>query len=618
MNYYQKMTMVALASIALVVGVLPVSQVGAQATTVATGQFVSNLTIGSRGTEVVALQTFLENRGFLVMPAGVAKGYFGALTRSALAKYQAANGIAPAVGYFGPITRAHVNNAVVVVTPPNNNNNGGNNNGGNVLRGGDGDFKDFDILGNPNNEDVGEGETVDVLAFEFTADDSDLRVERVDVIMTDTDAQRRPWRVFDELVLLRDGDEVATIDASDEDSWDETEDDEYMIRFDDVNEIVRENDDAKFTVAVTAQDDLDQNEMNDWAIFLADQGIRAENARGIQVYEGDADELADASDERTFTLEEAESGDLNLTVRRSENEDLAVEVAEDDTTDDVLLYSALLESQNGDNNIEEVTISLASTTGTTGRLDQIIDTLYLYIDGEEVGSESVNGAGTANVTFDDIDVTIDEDDEVEFEIRADISEQDDNQGNYNTGAGIQVTGVSIDFVDENDDDQTLTDSTRGGQITFFTTGINATLSGTPSAVARYGSFSGDVDRGTFTITFKVTAFGEDDIYIGGEGTTGSSNAGITYTLTNPGSAVITSAELTSTADEGDNGTFVVNSDDTETFTFTVQIQDSDTNASDVAQRLTITGIKWDTDDDATPDNTYTTNLGDFKTPSITI
>lgn len=75
-------------------------------------QFVRNLTVGSSGEDVVSLQTWLEQKGFLIMPAGVAKGYFGNLTRTALAKYQASVGITPAVGYFGPITRAKVNSSI--------------------------------------------------------------------------------------------------------------------------------------------------------------------------------------------------------------------------------------------------------------------------------------------------------------------------------------------------------------------------------------------------------------------------------------------------------------------------------------------------------------------------
>jgi hypothetical protein len=75
----------------------------------ALSQFNTNLTIGSTGSDVSALQTILVNGGYLVMPAGVAKGYFGSLTKSAVATWQAAVGISPASGYFGPISRAYIN-----------------------------------------------------------------------------------------------------------------------------------------------------------------------------------------------------------------------------------------------------------------------------------------------------------------------------------------------------------------------------------------------------------------------------------------------------------------------------------------------------------------------------
>ncbi|MCL4403872.1 peptidoglycan-binding protein, partial [Patescibacteria group bacterium] len=70
--------------------------------------YTRDLTVGSQGADVTALQQMLVAQGDLSMPAGVAYGYFGGLTKAALAKYQAANGIKPASGFFGPITRAYV------------------------------------------------------------------------------------------------------------------------------------------------------------------------------------------------------------------------------------------------------------------------------------------------------------------------------------------------------------------------------------------------------------------------------------------------------------------------------------------------------------------------------
>ncbi|MES3005759.1 MAG: peptidoglycan-binding domain-containing protein [Patescibacteria group bacterium] len=69
--------------------------------------FTKNLGLGSEGADVRMLQKFLVSKGFL--SSSDVSGYFGNRTKTALAGYQASVGIAPADGYFGPITRARVN-----------------------------------------------------------------------------------------------------------------------------------------------------------------------------------------------------------------------------------------------------------------------------------------------------------------------------------------------------------------------------------------------------------------------------------------------------------------------------------------------------------------------------
>lgn len=71
-----------------------------------------NLVEGSRGNDVITLQQFLmsQHRGThaQTLSAVGATGYFGPLTRAALAEFQAQTGIAPALGNFGPITRGYI------------------------------------------------------------------------------------------------------------------------------------------------------------------------------------------------------------------------------------------------------------------------------------------------------------------------------------------------------------------------------------------------------------------------------------------------------------------------------------------------------------------------------
>jgi len=77
--------------------------------------FTKDLTLGSTGADVTALQQLLISKGELTA-VSAPTGYFGSLTQAALAAFQAANGISPAAGYFGPKTRAFVNSMSVSTT----------------------------------------------------------------------------------------------------------------------------------------------------------------------------------------------------------------------------------------------------------------------------------------------------------------------------------------------------------------------------------------------------------------------------------------------------------------------------------------------------------------------
>ncbi len=65
----------------------------------------SNLTVGSTGQGVVVLQGLMSELGYLNVPIGIPFGYYGQLTKNAVASYQSARNVTPAVGYFGPVTK---------------------------------------------------------------------------------------------------------------------------------------------------------------------------------------------------------------------------------------------------------------------------------------------------------------------------------------------------------------------------------------------------------------------------------------------------------------------------------------------------------------------------------
>ncbi|MFA6365232.1 MAG: peptidoglycan-binding protein [Candidatus Paceibacterota bacterium] len=83
------------------------AQLGSQSASTSSYNFAKNLTLGSKGADVKALQSFLISKGHLVIAAPTE--LFGPMTKAAVIAWQKAEGISPAAGYFGAISRAKVN-----------------------------------------------------------------------------------------------------------------------------------------------------------------------------------------------------------------------------------------------------------------------------------------------------------------------------------------------------------------------------------------------------------------------------------------------------------------------------------------------------------------------------
>lgn len=76
--------------------------------------FLKDLELGSRGSDIKLLQKYLNTNGFAVAKKGPGSignetTLFGPATKSALIKFQKAKGIKPSTGNLGPITRKYIN-----------------------------------------------------------------------------------------------------------------------------------------------------------------------------------------------------------------------------------------------------------------------------------------------------------------------------------------------------------------------------------------------------------------------------------------------------------------------------------------------------------------------------
>lgn len=88
---------------------LQAAQTGGTAATACT--FTRSLYLGVSDPQVKCLQQYLNGAGYTLAlsgagSAGSETNYYGSLTKAAVAKWQAANSVSPAVGYFGPISQA--------------------------------------------------------------------------------------------------------------------------------------------------------------------------------------------------------------------------------------------------------------------------------------------------------------------------------------------------------------------------------------------------------------------------------------------------------------------------------------------------------------------------------
>ncbi|MCX6788323.1 MAG: peptidoglycan-binding protein [Candidatus Jorgensenbacteria bacterium] len=83
------------------------SQVGAQSSSTSSYNFAKNLTLGSTGADVKALQGVLIAGGYLKIAAPTTT--FGPLTKAAVIAWQKAVGISPTSGMVGPLSRAKLN-----------------------------------------------------------------------------------------------------------------------------------------------------------------------------------------------------------------------------------------------------------------------------------------------------------------------------------------------------------------------------------------------------------------------------------------------------------------------------------------------------------------------------
>lgn len=587
--------------------------------------FTMDLTLGSTGSEVTALQNFLISKGHSI--AAGATGYFGAQTQAALAAFQAANGISPAAGYFGPITRAKVNGMGGSTGST------GGSTGSSDLEGGAGSVDSYTLLSSLNNEEVGEDEEdVEVAGLEIEADDgSDLELTAVRLVFDEGTGATSDFEDYaSEVSIWLDGEEVGRTDAdnfNDDNNWTKT------VSLD-KGAIIKAGDTSELVVAVSGISNMDSADQGDeWNVDF--RQVRFVDADGATISEDPS------TGTRTFSFE-AFATAVNAELKIAEddadvNDSRTIEVDATADTNDVPLMSFTLEAK-GDSDLDIKNFGVSVVVTGAANTDDVLSNLTLWIDGDEVASaDTVSGAGSSEFyNFDDVDTTISAGDKVSAEFRGDflsIADALDEGDTISLTLGEEQTDVTsvVDVEDESGEqlvDADITGSVSAGAFELRSVGIMVTFVSASETVTAQDS--ADNDTGTFKIKYNVEAFG-DTVYVDDSAAPTIATTipdstittdGVRYLLEKDGTATVADVSDTVTyttsggASAGTNAVALSEGEDAD-FTLTVVRTNNSDSTDNGIFRVLLKAIGWATTD-TTTFNVYDFNLEDYKTDTVSL
>jgi hypothetical protein len=373
--------------------------------------------------------------------------------------------------------------------------------------------KDVDAT---NNLKEGE-EDVKVLGYKLEADDSDISISNVKVWLQNdgTSTSEKLTRYVDEVKIMLGDEEVGSADASDFSKESDTPD-QFTKSIALSNAVVKEGDTEYLYVTVTTLGSIDSDDLAaDWGVKIT--SMRYTDGTGA-IMSADSSDLT-TEDHFGFL---GEDSDDNITVKSSSANPSTSTIGVDDTssTNDVLVgaFKLNVDEDSSDITLLELPISATVTSATVaGDIEDVIENLYVTIDGEEYSAEVDSSldsespfTDTYTVDLTDEDVVIKADDTIEVKIYVDLAGMDDN---YAEGATIQVSMADNQLVAEGSDE--LSNDQRDGAFT----GKTHTLSAVDievaegSAISPKYALSDDDTKVEYALNIKVTNNGDEDIYI---------------------------------------------------------------------------------------------------------
>jgi hypothetical protein len=404
---------------------------------------------------------------------------------------------------------------------------------------------------------------------EFKAVGSDLQVNRVDfdVYNSNNVGTIRPWGVFQTATLMDGNTTIGTVDASNQANWSQdgtasNGNQIYRVRFDGLNDVVKNGNTADFYLTLTTQNAISNtNTGGQYTVTLPNQGLRAVDAKGIQQY-------TTSTVNTTVSVSNSTNGSVVLSTGSDNPQTTTVQGDSNVSTSGITLNTFTLQAKDADLVLYSLPVRVATTTSTASNQ---IRTLKLYqgstlLDTESIASNVVAPGGVATTTFQNLNFKISQGSTVPFKIVAEINKIDGT--NFAEGAGVTVSvpGYGID-IENGSNVVSVTGAATGNPISFRSIGLSA--DGTPSVASGVATNNGGnvtTQTGTFTFTFNVTAFGQD-IYVA---STSAAFSASLFSGNQAASSTITASAITSTADrDATTQNYVIHSGQTRQITITV-------------------------------------------------
>jgi hypothetical protein len=443
----------------------------------------------------------------------------------------------------------------------------------------------------PSAVDLDEGGDVDEVAgFKLEADNSDIQIERLDVqLEADDTTSEKPWTYFTRAKVLVDGDVVATETISSADDFIVSENggssqdsatDEYTLRLTGLDFVVPAEEYVIIEVQLETEEDIDSGNMTQsWNVGIPTNGVRGKDGAGIDVY------ASTAYVGRTFDVSADATATLTPALSDNTPDDSYAEVDTSNNTEDIETVRFTLEADEGDVTLDD----LSATVTTAGEADEsvIIIAAHLYAESVDednrIGSEDVPAGG--RITFDNIEYTIEDGEEIEFIITVDVTSLG---GTLDAGDTVQVTvdGDSITGTDELDNAVTGADVNPTGETIYFYE-VFPTFELVSTSFEFVVEDSTPNSRANLSIVFDVTAV-NGDIFISDAASDAESADGVEVTVTGDQAGAVV-VDLTSNATAPADNDFKVPSGTTKRFTVNLGVTGEGTHV-----QAQISEVMWGT------------------------